>query len=100
MLPIKDRYYFGVPFFSKEHRLCLGATCVNTYDGTHVINSTVTPGAAADTAEDCKRRKYTTIIFQFGFEETEPGDNVPESPNDEDPIGRTFGSIITTFINL
>ena len=41
---------------------------MDTYAETHVNSSVVTPGAADNTAEDGKRRKYAALNVRFRFE--------------------------------
>ena len=44
---------------------CWYVTCVDTYAETHVNSSAVTPGAAANAAEDGKQRKHAALTVRF-----------------------------------
>lgn len=54
--------------FSNGKCLCWDATCVDTYAGTHLNNSAMSPGKAACAAEVSKRRKYAELGARYRFE--------------------------------
>ena len=54
--------------FKNGKSLCWDCTCLDTFAETHLINSAINPGSAANSAEDRKRRKYSALANQYQFE--------------------------------
>ena len=79
----------GTTVFPYSNGKCLTweVTCVDPYSESFVINSAITPGSAADAAEDRKRNKYSGITDRYLFE----------------PVAvettRVFGSSTQTFLH-
>ena len=54
--------------FSGGRSLCWDATCVDTFCATAIADTARRPGAAADAAEECKRRHYSGLEPGYRFE--------------------------------
>ena len=54
--------------FSGGRSLCWDATCVDTFAETHLMDSAMRAGAAAEKQEQLKRQKYTELSERFRFE--------------------------------
>ena len=56
--------------FSYKHgkALCWDCTCVDTFASTHVNESVVRTGSAANVAETVKRSKYRSLTDRYQFE--------------------------------
>jgi hypothetical protein len=73
--------------FSNGRCLCWDATCVDTFADSHVNNSAMSAGCAANTAEESKRRKYTSLAARFQFE--------PVAVETTGTYGKTTGTLIS-----
>ena len=60
----------GVTVFPYSQGKCLvwDATCVDTYSASSLVDAAISPGSAAATAEDGKRRKYASLVDRYQFE--------------------------------
>ena len=60
----------GVTIFpySRGRSLCWDATCADTFCSSAVLDTAITPGAAADRAEARKRARYMDISQRYIFE--------------------------------
>ena len=60
----------GVTVFPFREGKCLAwdATCVDTFSASSLINAAITPGSAADTAEERKRARYSSLADRYLFQ--------------------------------
>ena len=60
----------GITMFAYKHgkALCWDCTCVDTFASTHVNESAVRAGSAANAAETVKRAKYRSLTDRYQFE--------------------------------
>ena len=60
----------GITVFPFSHGKCLvwDSTCSDTFAETSLLQSAVSPGSAADQAEQRKRARYATLAEQYHFE--------------------------------
>ena len=60
----------GVTVFPYSQGKCLvwDATCVDTYSASSLVDAAISPGSAADAAEEKKRRKYAFSGHRYLFE--------------------------------
>ena len=60
----------GITMFAYKHgkALCWDCTCVDTFASTHVNESAVRAGSAANAAETVKRSKYRSLTDRYQFE--------------------------------
>ena len=56
--------------FAYEHgkTLCLDCTCVDNFASTHINESAVRAGSAANATETVKRTKYRSLTDRYQFE--------------------------------
>lgn len=53
--------------FKRGKSLVWDATCVNTFSDSHLMECSISPGAAAEAAEKAKLRKYTGLCSTYEF---------------------------------
>ena len=82
--------------FAYKHgkALCWDCTCVDTFASTHVNESVVRAGSAANAAETVKRAKYRSLTDRYHFE-AEPIETVCTDSEGSKIIVRDIGRRLT-----